>query len=149
FFNKGALTRVETIRETTTPAEIFETSAEFDYDLMGRIVKHRQWLGQEEYDLEYGYNLAGQLVSEKYPSGKIVTTSYDNNGRLAGVADAQRTYINSIMYGNFGAVSAMAFGNGTTENYTMNERMQMTGQELKKGSAIIQKYVYGYGEVDT
>ena len=94
FYNKGALTRVETAATATNPA----TSAEFDYDQMGRLVKHRQWIGAEQYDLEYGYNLAGQLVSEKYPSGRVVTNSYDANGRLSGVADAQRTYISAMQY---------------------------------------------------
>ena len=45
---------------------------------------------QVTYALEYGYNLAGQLTSEKYPSGRIVTNSYDANGRLSGIADASR-----------------------------------------------------------
>lgn len=149
FFNKGALTKVETIRETSTPAEIFATSAEFDYDLMGRLVKHRQWINGQQYDLEYGYNLSGQLTSQKYPSGKIVTTGYDANGRLSGIADAQRTYVSGMQYqGKGNSLSRMTLGNGTTETFTLNDRFQMTGQELTKGSDVLQKYVYGYGQVD-
>lgn len=149
YFNKGALTKVETVRETSTPAAIFATSAEFDYDLMGQLVKHRQFLDGEQYNLEYGYNLAGQLTSEKYPSGRTVTSSYDANGRLSGVADAQNTYISAMQYAGKGnSLSQITLGNGNTETFTLNDRFQMTQQELKKGSDVLQKYVYGYGHID-
>lgn len=149
FHNKGALTKVETVRETSTPADIFATSAEFDYDLMGRLRKHRQWINSQQYDLEYDYNLAGQMTSEKYPSGKIVTTSYDANGRMSGLADSQRTYLSGMQYqGKGNSLSQMSLGNGTTESFTLNDRFQMEEQQLKKGSDVLQKYVYGYGQVD-
>ena len=94
-------------------------------------------------------NLAGQLLSEKYPSGKVVTNSYDANGRLAIIADPSRTYVSGMQYlGKGNSVSQMTLGNGTLENYTLNDRMQMTGQELKKGSDVLQKYNYGYGQIN-
>jgi RHS repeat-associated protein len=149
FYNKGALTKVETIRETSTPADIFATSAEFDYDNMGRLRKHRQWINGQEYDLEYDYNLAGQLTSQKYPSGKVVTNSYDASGRLSGISDPQRTYLSGMQYlGKGNSLSQMTLGNGTVETFTLNDRLQMEQQELKKGSEVIQKYVYGYGELN-
>jgi YD repeat-containing protein len=139
------LTKVETASSGDAPA----TKTEFDYDLMGRVSKHRQWIGSQEYDLEYGYNLAGQLISEKYPSGRIVTNSFDANGRLSGIEDGSRTYLSSLQYqGNGGSLSSMSFGNGTAQTFTLNDRMQMTGQELKKGSETLQKYNYGYGQID-
>ena len=150
FFNNGALTRVETAAgvapaRPNTPA----TAAEFDYDLMGRPVKHRQTIDTQAYNLEYGYNLAGQLTSEKYPSGKILTSSYDANGRMSGVADASRTYLSGLQYlGKGNSLSQMSLGNGTEENYTLNDRFQMIGQELKKGSDVLQKYDYGYGQIN-
>jgi YD repeat-containing protein len=149
FYNQGALTGVETIRETSTPAEIFATVAEFDYDLMGRLKMHRQTIDTQQYNLEYGYNLVGQLTSEKYPSEKVVTTGYDANGRMMSVADPSRTYLSGMQYlGKGNSVSQMTLGNGTVENYTLNDRFQMTVQELKRGTEVLQKYNYGYGEID-
>ncbi len=111
--------------------------------------KKTPWIDAQQYNLEYGYNLAGQLITEKYPSGKIVTTSYDANGRLSGVADPSRTYLSGMQYlGKGNSVSQMTLGNGTVENYTLNDRFQMTGQELKRGTEVLQKYNYGYGEID-
>ncbi len=71
FYNKGALTRVETADGGTLRPDTPSTASEFDYDKMGRVVNHRQSIGTQIYTLEYGYNLAGQLISEKYPSGRL------------------------------------------------------------------------------
>ena len=145
YYNNGALTRVETLASVDAPT----TATEFDYDLMGRAVKHRQYIGLQTYALEYGYNLAGQLTSEKYPSGKIVTNSYDANGRLSGIADASRTYLSGLQYqGNGGSLSSMSFGNGTVQTLALNDRLQTTNQTLSKSSTVLQKYDYGYGQID-
>ena len=145
FFNTGALTKVETAAVGDTPA----TASELDYDLMGRVRKHRQWVAGQQYDIEYTYNLAGQLTSEKYPSGRVVSMTYDANGRPTTVADVTRLYVTGMQYqGKANSVSQMTFGNGTVQNFTLNDRLQMTGQELKRGTDVLQKYDYGYGQID-
>ena len=150
FFNNGALTRVETapgdaVLRPDTPS----TATEFDYDKMGRVVKHRNSIGSQSYNLEYGYNLAGQLTSEKYPSGKVVTMNYDANGRLASIADASRTYANNFQYQtNGGMLNAFNLGNGTSQTFAYNDRLQMTQQNLSRSSEVLQKYDYGYGQID-
>ena len=107
------------------------------------------WIGGQEYDLEYGYDLAGQLVSERYPSGRVVTNSYDANGRLAGVADGSRTYLSNLQFqGLGGSLSSMSYGNGTVQTFGLNDRMQMISQELKRGTETLQKYAYGYGQLN-
>ncbi|MBK9438867.1 MAG: RHS repeat protein [Chloracidobacterium sp.] len=116
---------------------------------MGRVTKHRQTIGSQTYALEYGYNIAGQITSETYPSGKVVSTSYDAKGRLSGIADQSRTYLSGLAFqGTGGSMSAMNFGNGTSESFILNERFQMTNQTLSKGSEVLQKYDYSYGTTD-
>jgi hypothetical protein len=39
-------------------------------------------------------------------------------------------------------------GNGTHETYSYNDRFQMTSQSLMKSSTVLQKYDYGYGEIN-
>jgi RHS repeat-associated protein len=103
----------------------------------------------QEYDLEYAYNLAGQLISEKYPSGRFISTEYDANGRLASTADTSRTYLSGIAYqGKGNSLNQMALGNGTMQTISLNDRLQMTGQELKRGAETLQKYDYGFGQID-
>jgi RHS repeat-associated protein len=115
---------------------------------MNRVAKHRQSIGGQNFNLEYIYNLAGQLTSEKYPSGKIVNIGYDANGRLSSVADAQRIYLSSISFGSRTLPSQINFGNGTNQAFAFNDRLQMTSQELKRGAEVVQKYDYGFGQID-
>lgn len=146
FYNIARLTKVQTAANATygTP----ETIQNYDYDKIGQVVKHIQSIGNQSYQLEYGYNLAGQLVSEKYPSGKIVNMTVDNFGRLQTVADAQRTYLSSVGFNNQGLLSQVNLGNATSETFSYNDRFQMTSQSLNKGAEVLQKYDYSYGTVD-
>ena len=43
----------------------------------------------------------------------------------------------------------MNFGNGTNQTFGFNDRLQMTNQTLSKASEILQKYDYGYGQIDS
>ena len=146
FYNNGALTRVETAASGETPA----TASEFDYDKMGRAVQHRQSIGTQTYNLAYGYNLAGQTTSETYPSGKVVTTGYDASGRMASIGDGGRTYLNNLQYqGLANSLSSMTLGNGTTQEFVLNPRLQMQEQALKRGTVVLQEYRYGYGQINS
>ena len=144
YFNNGALTKVEAAEVSNTPA----TSTEFDYDKMGRVVKHRNSIGSQSYNLEYGYNLAGQLTSEKYPSGKVVSMNYDANGRLSSIADNARSFLSGVSFNSQTLPSQINFGNGTNQTFAYNDRLQMTQQNLSRGSEVLQKYDYGYGQID-
>lgn len=150
FFNSGALTRIETAAGTGTRADTPATATEFDYDLMGRVKQHRQIIGSQTYNLEYAYNLAGQLVSEKYPSGKTISMNYDTKGRLSGISDQSRSYLGSLQYqGNGGEISAMTLGNGITESFEYNDRLQMKKMTWAKGNNVIQRYDYTFGELNS
>jgi RHS repeat-associated protein len=148
FYNKGRLTKVTTAAVTGTqgtPA----TEQVYDFNKMGQVVKQQNKIDGQSYQLEYGYNLLGQLVSEKYPSGRVVNIGYDNNGRFASVSDAQRTYLSSVSFGSRTMPSQINFGNGTNQALTFNDRLQMTNQTLSRGSEVLQKYDYGFGQIDS
>ncbi len=115
---------------------------------MGQVVKHTQSIGSESYLQEYGYNLAGQMTSQKYPSGRVVETEMDNFGRMAEVSDSQRTYVSGLTFDNRGLLSQLNLGNGTHETFAYNDRFQMTSQSLIKGAEVLQKYDYSYGQTD-
>lgn len=151
FYNVGRLTKVATAQISVTGGQFTPaTEQNYDYDKVGQIVKHSQSIDGNAYNLAYGYNLAGQLVSETYPSGRVIATTVDNYGVPQTVADAQRTYVSGITfsYNANGMTSQMTLGNGTVENNVLNERFQLTSQSLTRGTDIQQKYDYSYGSVD-
>ena len=150
YFNNGRLTKVETASTSTAPT----TSQIYDYDLMGRVSKQQQSIGAngsisaQTYTLEYAYNLAGQLISEKYPSGRRVAYRVDEAGRLSNVFGGGRTYANGFSFAGHGELTSMVYGNGATESFSYNDRIQLVQQLLVKNSSVIQQYDYSYGLVN-
>jgi RHS repeat-associated protein len=107
------------------------------YDAMGRVTASHQITSSgvaTGYAMSYGYDLAGNMTSETYPSGRQVLTEYDSAGRTAGISAAGGYYAgatatdatNRIQYAAQGAVSAMILGNGKWEHTLFNARLQPT-----------------------
>jgi len=130
------------------------------YDALGRIKSSRQKLTgnglSEDYVMSYGYNRLGKLVSQTYPSGKIVKTDYDDGGRLAGIKNQQTsayyagdsgTSADRIKYSPAGAMQTMKLGNGLWEHTDFNSASQViqigVGTSSTTSSKLQLDYTYG------
>ncbi|MGH9914584.1 MAG: hypothetical protein ACRD63_04760, partial [Pyrinomonadaceae bacterium] len=140
FSNNGRLTRVETTAVTAT-------AEEYDYDLMGRAVKYRQIIAGSSFETGYTYDQLGQLVSERYPSGRVVNHPTDGFGRATGVKDQFRTYTSGLEFQAHGGLSRVDYGNGASAQMAYNNRQQMVVMQLNR-SGLLQSYEYRYGQVD-
>lgn len=104
------------------------------YDQLGRVTSSYQQTDSINYGFGYGYNLASEMTSETYPSGRQVITEYDTAGRAAGISARGNYYAgaaasdatNRIQYAPQGAVSVMSLGNGEWEHTNFNNRLQPT-----------------------
>jgi len=146
-FSRDRITKIET---TPATGSIFPATAQtFDYNLTGQVSQQTQQIGSQSYTLKYTYNLAGQMVSEEYPTGKVVRTSVDAMGRVARVYDAKQNYVSGFQYAGTGQLNSLFVGNGTQETYSYDaNRLQLTGQTLLKGANILERYNYAYGKID-
>ena len=97
------------------------TGTYFGYDSMGQVKEQRQVTGSNTYSLSYTYNLAGLLATETYPSGRVLTQSYDNAGRLSQISDGTTTFASSFSYAPSGAVLSETWGNGAVQSIAYNE----------------------------
>ncbi|MDX6501039.1 MAG: hypothetical protein QOG23_4299 [Blastocatellia bacterium] len=127
------------------------------YDALGRIKSANQVTDSQTYSMTYGYNLAGGQTSMRYPSGRVITSEYDEAGRLAGVRDqssgvyyagaASTDATNRMQYGPQGALSVMKLGNGLWEHTSFNNRLQPTqiglGTSGTDSSTMGLSYSYG------
>lgn len=150
YFNKGRLTSEQTAAVAASgqvPA-LPATAQSYDYDLMGRAKEQRQQVDTNTYTLSYTYNLAGQLTSETYPSGRVVTYAYGDAARLASISSNGTTYASQFVYGSKGLLSSVRWGNNAVESYEFNDRLQLINQSLVKDSVTIQRYEYKYGQVN-
>ncbi|MFN7543641.1 MAG: RHS repeat domain-containing protein [Acidobacteriota bacterium] len=109
---KGALTKVEnsvTVRE------------QLSFDNMGRVLTSRQTTNGTAYNFSYQYNLAGGLGQETYPSGRQVTSCYDEAGRVTQVkqkataAGAETVVANVTQYWEHGPARQMSLGGVVSE----------------------------------
>ena len=132
-YSEGRLCSVIAKKGTTVSSK----TAYANYDALGRVGKSTQKTGNQDYTMRYGYDRAGNLISQTYPSGKVVETLYDGAGRVAGVRKkkADRTYdyyaggvgvANAIGYAAHGGIGRMRLGNALWEERRYNRRLQPT-----------------------
>lgn len=121
----------------------------FGYDSMGRVKEQRQVTGGNTYSLSYTYNLGGLRSTETYPTGRVLTHSYDNAGRLSQISDGTTTFASSLGYAPTGGLLSETWGNGAVHSLTYNNALQPSQIKLKQSSSgsELQRYDYLYGEV--
>ncbi len=119
--SKGKLTRV---------SSSVSDSRYTAFDITGRLLEYKQITDGQTYTSSYEYNLAGVLVEETYPSGRVVKNVLDNSGNLSIVQSKKNSsagywhYADSFTYNASGAVTKMQLGNGLWETSQFSSRMQ-------------------------
>jgi RHS repeat-associated protein len=90
------------------------------YDALGRPLGATQTIGSQSYSItNVVYDLAGHLKTMTYPSGRTITNTFDNAGRLSSFAGnlgdgtTTRTYANDFSYSSFGGLQQEKFGTDT------------------------------------
>ena len=101
------------------------------YDQLGRVTSSYQQTDSQNYGFGYVYNLASQMTTETYPSGRAITTVYDVAGRASTIngqktGEANKTYASAFSYAAHGGIASMNLGNGLWEHTNFNSRLQPT-----------------------
>jgi RHS repeat-associated protein len=134
-FSKGRLTKVE---NSVSRSEVL------GYDAFGRVLKSRQTTDGVPYlfgtNLENGYEYTQSdgLKTLRYPSGRVVSMGFHNNGWLKNVSGSVngqlKNYIHSsgIVYHPHGAEKLIPMGNGVEETRNYNGRLQPVGVRAEK-----------------
>jgi RHS repeat-associated protein len=147
-FSKGLLTKVENNNS------ISEITA---LDTSGRVFSQVQTNDGVSRTSVNTYNLAGALIEETYPSGRVVKNTLDTAGDLLRVqskADPNHgfhTYADSFSYLASGQISSMQLGNGAWETRKFNSRLQQIEIRLGKtpNSDNLWKINYEFGELQS
>ncbi|MBZ5555630.1 MAG: hypothetical protein LAO21_23230 [Acidobacteriia bacterium] len=135
---KGRLTQVTNSNSTTNYT---------CYDAMGRVLGTSQVTGGQTYAMSYGYNLAGGMTTQAYPSGREVTTGYDPAGRMNGLSGPQsKIYATTFLYAAHGGIASMNLGNTLWEHSHFNGRLQPDeiGLGTSNGDSSKLKLEYAY-----
>lgn len=130
--------------------KVISTVSEYgydEYDALGGVKRTSQVTGGNQYLMSYGYNLAGHMTSQTYPSGRTVTTNYDMAGRVSGVTgaktgEANKTYAVSLSYASHGGVNALQLGNGLWEHTTLTSGFSL--RRLVWGQRVQARAFWGW-----
>lgn len=111
----GRRYRVETVGVSATAFDA--------YDAMGRPTIYRQeyWLNNawsQPFNVTRSYDKFGNVTGQAYPSGGMISYTYDAAGRLSSFTGnlgdgVQRTYSTGISYSEFGGLQQEQFGTQT------------------------------------
>jgi YD repeat-containing protein len=128
-------------------------SVSYGYDQLSRLTSESRYFSQLNrfYEMDYGYNLAGELASVSLPTwSQQVSYNHDAIGRLSSVGASGynsgylsgnspnlywvnqpvSSFVSSISYRAWGAVKQMTYGNGVQSALNYNARQQATRFEL-------------------
>jgi RHS repeat-associated protein len=118
------------------------------FDALGRVTASSQRTDGQTYSLSYEYDLAGNLTREVYPTGRVITHSYDAAGRMQQVAGTKGTttsrYASHLLYAAHGAVRQVTLGNNLVEQTSFNTRLQPTAIELGTAANPAEKLQLSY-----
>lgn len=154
-------------RLTSTAAAVGTAGSVLSYDPVGRTTN--EWVclpsncGTTSYPITAQYDVAGHLTSLTYPSGRTVTTAYNSAGRalnsvLANFAGQAANYTyysvpqagtaSSWGYNPDGSLRVGMFGNGISETYGFNNRMQLNAITASSASQTWLSKIYGLYDVN-
>lgn len=125
-------------------------STAFVYDALGHVASDTRVISAVSYPVAYTYDAAGNILTETYPSGRIVTYTRDALGRISGFTTKQNsgssavTVASSASYEPFGPLTGLTFGNGVAAALTYDQDYQLTGIDSANGGTVIQDLTYGY-----
>jgi len=119
-------------------------STSFVYDSLGHVASDTRVINGNTYATGYTYDPAGNILTETYPSGRIVTYTRDSLGRISGITTKQNsgasavTVASSPSYQPFGPLSGLTFGNGVVLSQAFDQDYQLTGINAANGATTIQ-----------
>lgn len=111
------------------------------FDGLGRVLTHSQTTnGAPAYTFQYGYNLADGITSLTLPSGRVVSTGYDAQGRvktLASTLPGQNpvNYVSGTAYAAHGALQQITLNNTLIEQACFNGRLEPAILRQRKSTA--------------
>ncbi len=122
------------------------------YDALGRVTASQQITDGKSYAMSYSYDLTGNMVSQTYPTGRVVMNNFDSMNRLSNVSGqasggTPKTYANSFIHTAHGAVKGIRLGNGRWEHVLFNNRLQPVeiGLGTSTADSSVLKLQYDYG----
>ncbi len=97
---------------------------------------------------QYEYDSWGRTTAITYPDGEVVSYDYDRGGQLQKVCSLQfgvYSYLDSVLYDKFGAVTSRKYGNGLKMQYAYHpQNRRLTATSTYNGATQLSHTAYSY-----
>jgi RHS repeat-associated protein len=117
---------------------------EYSYGPHGHVGTSVQRTGADRFAFSYVTDLAGHVVAQRYPSGRVVNTAVDKLDRVTSVVDAVGPRASDFAYAPHGAPLSMRLGNGLVQKAAFNSRLQPTEIALDGATSQLLSIQYRY-----
>ncbi|HEX9483976.1 MAG TPA: carboxypeptidase regulatory-like domain-containing protein, partial [Gemmatimonadaceae bacterium] len=117
-------------------------SMTYAYERRGLMRSEQHMIEGNAYSILYGYDANGNRASITYPSGHVVTYTFDFADRALSAASAGTNFVTSANYLPFGPEGQVGFGNGTTKAVTYDARYRPIESKLSNGLGVLADYQY-------
>jgi RHS repeat-associated protein len=114
------------------------------FDALGRVTSQSRVVSGQSFNISYTYDAAGHILTETYPSGRIVSYARDALGRVLDISTSQNasatpvSIVASATYRPFGPLSGFTFGNGLAASFAFDQDYQPTGIVTSNSTTAIQ-----------
>jgi len=117
-------------------------SVSYAYERRGLMRSEQRTIEGNAYSILYGYDADGNRASITYPSGRVVTYTFDFADRAQSASSGGTNFVTSAGYLPFGPESQLSFGNGTTKTTTYDLRYRPLENKLTSGLGVLADYQY-------
>jgi len=116
-------------------------SQQLGYDIRGRITTETKCIQGRGSTITFTYDGIGRQASVRYPDGELVTSRYDEAGRLSSVPG----YAKLLEYDAAGDPTRIQLANRTVATYSYDPaRGWLTGQRVTMGPHLLLDATYKY-----
>ncbi len=119
-------------------------SSTWKYDRRGLVKSERKTIGSATYDTAFGYDPNGNRTKIVYPSGRVVTYTFDHADRPYSAVSGATAIVSSASYMPFGPLRQLVFGNGTTQTMAYDSRYRISRNLLAGPAGTLADYEYGH-----
>jgi len=125
-------------------------SESYGYNVLGQKITEAQVIGATRFNSSYGYDLAGNITSQTYPSSLVITNIYNAAGQLIYVQQGTQAIVSGISYSPLGQMTNINYANGVTsqDTYDPAQMYRLTSRVTTDASATkLQDLSYIYDAV--
>uniref|UniRef100_UPI003BA9DCAF DUF6531 domain-containing protein n=1 Tax=Kiloniella litopenaei TaxID=1549748 RepID=UPI003BA9DCAF len=125
-------------------------SVSYRYDARGNLLSETRVMEGNSYTTGYGYDIADNLISITYPSGRIVTYQRDGQGRVETVLtqktalSAPQILADGLRYEAYGPLSGFRQGNGMETSLSYDGDYRLTGISAQKNGISLHNLSFAY-----